>query len=251
MSISNEDNNIKIWNIENDDPDCLVNIRNINNNGYLYSACFLNEKNINYIITSNYTFNNNPENIKVYDFNGKKIKEINNSNNITYYIDSFYENKLFKNYILTCNEDFIKSYDYNKNNVYKKYADDNMAGHFNLIINESKDIVQILESSFDGIIRIWNFHTGKLLNKIKISDECIKEICLWNNEYILAACDDKTIKIIQLDNGIIIKELKGHKNYVISIKQIIHPKYGQCLISQGFFKDNIKLWANKNYIKSI
>ena len=251
MSISSEDNNIKIWDIE-DDEDCLLNIRYINNNGYLYSACFLNEKNINYIITSNYTFNNNPENIKVYDFNGKKIKEINNSNEITYYIDSFYDNKLLKNYILTCNEGFIKSYDCNKNDVYKKYTDDNNnTGHFNLIINENKDIFQILESSFDGNIRIWNFHTGELLNRIKISDECIKEICMWNNEYILAACDDKTIKIIQLDNGIIIKELKGHKNYVISIKQIIHPIYGQCLISQGFFKDNIKLWTNKNYIKSI
>ena len=47
---------------------------------------------------------------------------------------------------------------FNKNNIYIKYADDNIAGHFNLIINEGKDIFQILESSFDGTIRIWNFH---------------------------------------------------------------------------------------------
>ena len=47
---------------------------------------------------------------------------------------------------------------FKKNNIYKKYADDNISGYFNLIINESKDIFQILESSFDGTIRIWNFH---------------------------------------------------------------------------------------------
>ena len=69
---------------------------------------------------------------------------------------------------------------------------------------------------------------------------------MWNNEYIFIGCDDNTIKLIELKNGIIIKELKCHYNKVISIKTIIHPKYGKCLISQGVKNDCIKLWINKN-----
>ena len=252
LSISGEDHNIKVWNIDNDKFDCLVDIKNVNTNGFLYSACILNENNRNYIISSHYyTKNNYCENIKVFDFDQTKIKEINNSNYMTYYIDSYYDKKSKKNYILTCNEGFIKSYDYNINDVYKQYcdSDDNNKGHFNMIVTECKGIIEIIESSFDGNIRIWDFHSGKLLNKIKICDDCIREICLWNKEYIFIGCDDKTIKLVKIDNGTIIKELEGHKNYVISLKQIIHPKYGQCLISQGLFSDNIKLWINKNYNK--
>ena len=69
---------------------------------------------------------------------------------------------------------------------------------------------------------------------------------MWNNECIFIGCDDKTIKLVELKNGKIIKELKGHKREVISIKTIIHPKYGKCLISQGVKNDCIKLWINKN-----
>ena len=69
---------------------------------------------------------------------------------------------------------------------------------------------------------------------------------MWNNEYIFIGCDDKTIKLIELEKGIIIKELKDHKKEAISIKTIIHPNYGKCLLSQGNGEDTIKLWINKN-----
>ena len=65
---------------------------------------------------------------------------------------------------------------------------------------------------------------------------------MWNNEYIFVGCDDKTIKIIELKNGKIINELKGHNNKVLSIKSIIHPKYGKCIISQGADDNSIKIW---------
>ena len=48
--------------------------------------------------------------------------------------------------------------------------------------------------------------------------------------------------MIELNNGVIIKELKGHINNVLSIKIFIHPKYGKCLLSQGASNDSIKLW---------
>ena len=46
-----------------------------------------------------------------------------------------------------------------------------------------------------------------------------------------------------------IKNLESHDNYVLTIKKINHPSYGECLISQGFKKDKIKLWIIKNNCK--
>ena len=109
MSISGEDNNIRIWNINN--WECILNLTNINKGGYLFSACLLNyNKNI-YIITSNFN-KYNSESIKIFGLNGLKINEINNLNIITFFIDTYYDNILSKYYIITGNFNFSKSYDY-------------------------------------------------------------------------------------------------------------------------------------------
>ena len=84
MTISLGDNNIRIWNLSN--WECLVNISNVNFEGYLYSACFLYSDNQLYIISSNFNLLNMPENIKIFNLNGEKINEIQESNDITYII---------------------------------------------------------------------------------------------------------------------------------------------------------------------
>ena len=62
----------------------------------------------------------------------------------------------------------------------------------------------------------------------------------------MVGCYDRTIKIINLKNKIIINSLEGHKDWVLTIKIINHTKYGKCLISQGRRKDQIKMWINEN-----
>ena len=91
-----------------------------------------------------------------------------------------------------------------------------------------------------------DFHSGLLLNKIKISDKSLYCICLWNDNYLFVGCADKTIKLIELKNGLIVKSLSSHEKEVITVKKIIHPKYGECLISQNLGKSKIKLWVNIN-----
>ena len=58
--------------------ECILNLENIYDNGYIYSACFLNdnETNNSYILTSNCKTYGDSDPIKVYDFNGHKVKEI-------------------------------------------------------------------------------------------------------------------------------------------------------------------------------
>ena len=246
MSISAQDNNIKILNL-NTWETCL-DIININKVGLIYSACFLNENKKNYIITSNRSKEGNSEPIKIYNFDGEKILEINNSNESTLFIDIYYDEKTSNNYILTGNIGYAKSYCYNTNTLYHKYHDNESIsnyGHFSLIINKNIEKIQLIESCIDGNIRIWDFHSGKLLNKIKIKEGGLRGICLWDNNFLFVGCDDHTIKLIDIKREIITNSIYGHNNKVITVKKIIHPKFGECIISQNWEKSQIKLWIYK------
>ena len=243
ISVSAEDNNIKLWEVKN--FECLHNFKNINKNGFLYSACFIEDNSQYFIITSNCSWKGNSEPLKVYDFNGNKIKEIKNNKDRISFIDAFYDNKLSKNFIIAGNEYNVKSYNYNSNNIYKTYCDNDKNAHDCAVINNFENITQLIESSDDGNVRIWNFHTGKLINKIKVCNDDLYTIYLWSNKYLFASCGEKVINIIDLEKKIIVNKLKGHKNWVITMKKIYHPLYGECLLSQDTGNGEIKLWINE------
>ena len=248
MSISKKDNNTKLWNANT--WESITNIENVNQKDFLYSACFLNDNNTNYIITSNgcnrqYYMNiHNFEPLKIYDFNGEKIKELNNSKDCTFFIDSYLDEKLSKNFIVTGNYNYIKSYDYDKGEIYKKYFENNNGIHPSVIIKKSEEKIKLIESCEDGIIRIWEFHSGKLLRKIKTDNNNLYGLCLWNDNYAFVGCKDQTIKLIELKNGLLIKSYNNHKGRIISFKKIIEPDIGECLLSQGL-DQKIKLWILK------
>ena len=314
ISISGKDNNIKLWNINN--FQCLLDIKNINRRGWILSSCFLNYYNDIYIVSSNFKYPY-PEGIKIFDLNGKKIREIKNSKKFTEsisFIDTFYDKNFNIYYIITGNYGYIKSYDYNENKLYHQYIDkdinyeiyndndiendnedDNINNNnnnnnnninnninnnnhnnnnnnnniyniededddddnddsddedksyniYSALIKNDEEVIKLIESNSDGNIKIWNFHSGELLYKIKISDKMLLGICLWNNDYLLIGSEDKSIKILDLNNRTIIKELISHNKSVNCIKKIILPIYGKCIISQGS-DDQIKLWIYKD-----
>ena len=80
------------------------------------------DKNNNYIVTSHYHWGGQSEPIKIFDFNGVKIKEINDSKDKTLFIDTYYDKINCKIYIITGNKGFIKSYDYNDNKILHIYS---------------------------------------------------------------------------------------------------------------------------------
>ena len=243
MTISLNDNNIRIWNII--DWECITNIKNVNKSGYLYSACFLFNNNSIYIISSNLNLLNISEPIKIFDLKGKQIDEFKDSNDITYIIEQYYDSNLSINFIISGNLGFIKSYDFNSKKLYYKYYDTNNGIHLSVLIYQTSKIVLLIESCFDGYISIWNFHSGQIINKIKIC-KWLTSLCLWDSDILFVGCYDKSIKIIDIKNNKIIKKLEGHKDWVLTIKSINHPKYGKCLLSQGRGKDQIKMWINGN-----
>jgi len=242
MAVSPFENEVKVWNFNN--LECLINIEKINEFGRIYSACFLNDKENIFIVTSNYSICD-CEPIKIYDFDGKKINEINDSNNTTYFINTYYDNKLHKNFIVSGNKGYVISYDYQENKVYHIYCDENnFHYHSNIIINDINGATILIESCGDEFIRIWDFHSGELLNKI-VTNKGLYGLCLWNNNYIFAGFKHGMIKLINLRTGNIVKDLINHNKDVMTIKKVLHPQYGECLVSQGICDDQIKLWIMK------
>ena len=132
MSISEEDNNIRIWNINN--WECILNINKINRDGILASGCFLL---YNYEICI-LSCSSEYESIKVFNLNGKKMTEINNSDEPTYFIDTYFDNLLSKEFIITGNAGYVKSYIINKNKIYYKYDDNGSMftsyAHYHIIV---------------------------------------------------------------------------------------------------------------------
>ena len=250
ISISAWGNNIKLWNINN--WECLCDIKNVNKNGYLYSACFLNDNGKIYIISNNYKkhYDGYCEPIRVFNLNGNIIKSIDNSNENAFSINTYYDINLKKHFIITGNKSCVKSFDFNDNKLYQKYSNNGHCKnelHYCTVINDKGKIVELIESSTYGNIRIWNFHSGKLIKKIKINrGDKLFGICLWDEEHIYVGSEDRTIKLINIKNGVIKNNLIGHTNWVLTIKKIVHPNYGECLISQGYTNGQIKLIINLN-----
>ena len=243
MSMSNEENTIKLWNIR--DMTCILDLPRINKIGFLYSACFIYFNYENFIVTSNYDEFGHSEYLKVFNFDGQKVKEINKSNEPTFFVDSYFDD-IFncQNYIVTGNLNYVKSYNYNKNESYHKYFDKCINGyHYSIILYNHNSVVKLMESSEDGNIRIWHFHGGMLLNKIKVSKGNINGISLYNERYAFVGSDDQNIKLIDLEEGSIIKKLHAHSREVLNVQVIFTQKYGNILISQAYEEEQIKIWS--------
>ena len=244
MSVSNEDNNIKLWNLKNLDCILNLNLNSMNKIGNISFTHFLNDNNQKYIIVSYVFLSKEEDSIEVYDFEGKLIKKIDDSNHASNFIEIYYDKKSLTNYIITGNTYYSKSYNFSTNKLYHKYQEKNYLETHSVRVIEDEIIVKLIESCGDGYIRIWNFHTAILLKKINCND-FLNCSCIWNNSLLFVGCDKKAIKLVNLKDGKIIKELLGHNGYVLDLKKINHPKYGECLLSQGDEKSPIKLWVIK------
>ena len=211
--------NLKIWNVNT--LECIFNFQeNLLGN---IESCFLNYQHQIYIIINEGT----SELIHVFDLEGNKVKQINNISHFLKYIECYHDLKTNKNFIIICNLDNIILYDYNADEIYHKFEEQNC---FAFSIFNSKEMVKLIARSIDSIL-IWNFHSKELLKKLHINN--ISIFCIWSEKYIMASdYINNTIYTINLDDGKK-KNIISHEDSVVNIKKIIHPIYGECLLSQN------------------
>ena len=137
----------------------------------LNSICFLNNnKDIHLIISSIQM----PQTqlIHIYNLRGEKIKEINDNKLKNYFVDSFYDDKLSKNYIIISTNDDIRALEYNSNKIVQHYLPVKVKpskvgyseGPFYVIIKKCGNITKLIAGMKEYIVKIWNFHSVQLLN---------------------------------------------------------------------------------------
>ena len=233
---------VKIWDIGT--WSCICNINKIYQKGNMYSVCILFDEfqKESYIFTSS-----DSDYIKIWDFKGNFIKNINKTNNNeNYFIDTYYDNREYKYYLISGEMKCVKAYELNTHQLFRTYSDGNsFCEHVSAFICEQGGIVKLVESEFYGSVRIWNFHSGNIIKKIDICRRIpLVSMYLWNENYLLVSCVDNTIKLVDFKNYALIKSFSGHNNEVCTIKKIVHPTFGECLLSQGLANEQIKMWVN-------
>ena len=241
---SNGDYCAKIWDIET--WECIFNLNKIYSKGNMYSICILFDQ---YQKESLLFTSSDSDYVKIWGINGNLIKNINKTNNEVYLVDTYYDNKEYKYYLITGEMKCVRSYDLNTHQLFRTYSDNNsFSEHVSAFIytpTKVAGLTKLVESEFFGSVRIWNFHNGNMIKKMDICRRIpLISMCLWNEYYLLVSCADNTIKLIDFKNNAFIKSFSGHNNEVCTIQKIIHPTYGECLISQGLANEQIKMWIN-------
>ena len=235
---SSYDRNVKIWNVEN--FSCTLTIFNAYMSNQIYSVCILcsQNENTNYIITSCTN-----DFMKIWDFSGKLLHKFGLMDEYTYFIDSYYDNKNKKYYILNGNFNDVKSYSFESKEIYKRYKGIPQSWHMSVIVYENKENQILVESDGNGYIRMWDFHTANLIKSIFTNYLVnLRGICLWNERYLFAAANDHQIKLFDLIEGKYIKLYKEHITTVCTLDKIKTNRFGECLLSQGL-DGKIKIWS--------
>ena len=245
LSIADKNKNIKIWDIK--DYNCIINIEDAYEGGFLFSSCFLideiNKK--NYIISVNY----NSEPLKIFNFEGFNIRKIDNNNDQSYLVDTFFNTYLNKYYIIVGNENFIVSYSFENGELYKKYYDYTTFKclHMFFTLYQKENDIFLIEADLIGYVRMWNFDAGTLIKKYIIGEKLkLRGMCLWNENFLFVGASDRKVKLVDLKTGEILDNLKCNE-IVCNIKKINSKKFGECLLMQGKSNNGqIKLWKNIN-----
>ena len=215
----------------------------------IYSCLLLfdlfNDK--NYIITSTYCQSDENEKsaTKIYSLdNGQFIKLFEKTGkSAIYYLLSWYNQKNNKYYIIQFAFKEIIITNLLEDELYSEFMNEPEDNHLSGFIYQKENIDYLVTSSYNGYINIWDLYEKKI-NKVINTNECVLcHIIEWNNKYsIVADYNNKSFKIIDIEEGKLVKDIGGqHTDKVACVKKINHPVYGEALLTAG--QDHtIKLW---------
>ena len=239
---SSRDNSIKLFDISNEWKNILKieNIGDNNDDEYfpINSVCLLTFNNIDYIVTScsldSY--------LKIFNLDGKKVKNFGEQIERVNYINYYYDNKNNVCYIITLSNE-VNSFLFETGKLYKNYYISEETFIDNYVISEIENKINLIFSSKNKFF-LYDFIKGDLLFQIDLNnDYWLHCICLWNDEYIISGGNDNLVHIINLKKKKEELILKGHDNIVYTIMKIkINEK--ECLLTHEWGGGKIIMWSN-------
>ena len=237
-------NDIKIWNF-NEGKNILTisNVLSYDNYNYyyLYSSCAIFEDNENDFKI----FGVGGEYIKIYNSNGDFNKNLGTNDVYRYFIDSSEINE--KKYLITGGSKGVQVFNFPEFTEYNNFNDNNDSNYHNYAkivkINNNYNLIDV--GCFYHI-KIWDFINKNLICKINYdkNDQYLKGFVIVNNKYLVIGCQDKNIKILDIEKKCLIKNYNKHTSTIIGIKSVKDKNGNDFIVSYGQ-DNNIYLWSFK------
>ena len=245
---------VLVWDI-NDNYKILhtINTEYVDNNIYSCYLFFDNFDN-NYIFTScglNRYIKNETSYTKMYSFkDGKYEKDIIDSNLYnTYYLLIWYNENEKINYLVELCQEVIIITNFNTNYLYAKLSPIEfhvLKYYSGFIYNYDKKNEKdfLCCSTSNGCIVIWDLNSKDLVYFGKISKVELYNIIQWNKKFaIVSGGKSKYITIFDLESFKEVNKIETrHSSNINCIKKIVHPIYGESLLSSGN-DHKIRLWT--------
>lgn len=230
---------VKVWNLKTYE-ECLT-IKNCHYGSYMYSALLLFDD----INKQNYVVTSSPNDyIKLWNFEkGTFVSNVGTKNDYTYFINYWKHDS--KNYIINANADCVKIYGIEKtNDLFGEYSGKQRTWHMSAFVEKINDVDTLFESDGNGYVRLWNLYDNSLMKTIHCPNSSLRGLCLWNDQYVIAASSDKSFKIIDFTQEKCVSSISGqHFNSLCTVKKVNHPIFGESLLT-GSIDGTIKLWIN-------
>ena len=217
---SSNDKTINVW-----ECDKYTNIFNIIHEKPIITANIIFLENEMYIVGAG-----DNDYLNIWDKNKKKIANFGDASITNRRSEIFY----LENYslIIVSGTKGVNIYDFNTKKIFKNFLEINDTSyHFYFHIMYINGILELIDTSNDGCIRIWDFENLKLLKKI--SHSWLSGLTIWNQNYFFIGSTNKNIILFDLNNYNEIKQYSKHSGRVIQLSKINHPFIGECLITQS------------------
>ncbi len=223
----------KIWDCQ--DFSNILTLQNCHTGSYLYSGLLVfdplhSESPLCLTVAPN-------ENIKVWDFQGTLITQINTTADYTYFLNIWYDERSGSSniYIINANSKDVKIYEYRTGKVYKIFynTDQQSTWHMSALVENIAQKPYLFETDGYGNLRVWDIETQSIFKKVFVEGINLRGICFWNDLYVLVAGTDKTVKVINYMQEKLEGVIDANNNILCTIDKIHHPMHGECFFTGG------------------
>ena len=203
----------------------------------------------NYIVISSSVYIKNPNvsNTQIYSLSdGQFIKYVKNVDCEVWYLLSWYNKKNDKYYIVQLGSKKIIINNLLEDEVYTQFINEPEDNQVSGFIYNKDNNDYLCSSSVRGFINIWDLFNKTIYKTINTNIDTknyiLYHIIQWNSKYAIVATQNKSFKIVDLENEKVVSEVKAHYDEVICVKKVYHPTFGESLITSSRDK-KIKLWT--------